>query len=131
MVHHQEQPDEGALFDVEVVGNGSTDPGNFAVKNNFVMPGEEASIEHPEERPPAPEEIAVAAAVRSAVVTQHHRDAQVGKHSPLARTGNYADDVQPGDFLPGGFGVVTGKNLDAARTHARALDAARTHKRTA
>jgi hypothetical protein len=61
----------------------------------------------------------LAAAVHDAVVQDHRRKAQMGKHSPLQRDGGY-EHVRPGDVLPG-FGVVKPGNLRTAQEFAKEL----------
>ncbi|CAN5419481.1 hypothetical protein BH09PAT4_BH09PAT4_02570 [soil metagenome] len=55
--------------------------------------------------------------------TRARRQAQQSKHSPLVRDGTYLT-ARPGDVLPG-FGIVTYKNLESAKGHAKGLEQTR------
>ncbi len=56
--------------------------------------------------------------------TQHRREGQAGKHSPLSRGESYLEGLRPGDFLPD-FGPVKDSNWEAAKLRAAQLDSAR------
>jgi hypothetical protein len=122
----QQPPQQGALFAEEIVGLGVTDPElqvretRFEPVDGGIFPEATASYE-------APGGEALARSVHDAVVTDHRRKAQTGKHSPLQRDGTY-EAVRPGDVLPQ-FGVVTYRNFDQAKAHARVLEAERRSKR--
>lgn len=114
MASSPEKPDQDALFTVEAKGNGSTDPGNFAVDHHFVVPEDGDHAEQPtQEDLLAPEDTAAAQLISEAIKTQQRRAVQLGKHSPVAQ-GREPTDLQPGDFVPG-FGPVTYRNIEAAR----------------
>lgn len=121
MATHNSSPDQGSFFEIELVGNGSTDPENYgtqavikAVNPEGVfedLPVAESIPEFPEEPKPAK--------------SQH--TAQLGRHSALERDGHYRN-IRIGDYLPG-IGAVTPVNLIAAREQAAKLEKQRTNGR--
>lgn len=106
------QSDQGELFDTHYVG---TDPQtadmHFEPNPNGVY--------HPADNL-TPEDFPTAE-ISEAVKSDNRRKAQVGKHSPLERGGDYRSSLKPGDYLPG-FGPVTYSNWEEAKSHASFLD---------
>ena len=125
----QPSHDQGALFTTEVtaITVGAADPDTQ--KHAYIVhlePVEEGVYETKilpavtESKPPTPQDVAFMRGVHESVVTHHRRQAQVGKHSPMTRDGNYSS-IRSGDFLPG-FGPVTHRNIAEAEKHAQELE---------
>lgn len=127
--NHKDQGDQGALFDVHTTASGATDP---ELQNyQTVYTPVEGGV-YPEGQTPSqdtPQNDGASEAVRSAAHSHNRHMGQLGKHSPLERTGSYSKDLKPGDFLPGGFGVVTHTNFNKAQQFAQELDTKRQQKR--
>jgi hypothetical protein len=114
-----ESQDQGALF-AEHISGGATDPALYDPKVELEPIPEGV---YQEKSTPTPELLAdkeLIESVHKAVVTQHRRTGQTGKHSPLQREGTYTA-LKPGDYLPG-FGPVTDTNFSAAKKRAEQLE---------
>ncbi|HSX53151.1 MAG TPA: hypothetical protein VLF90_02150 [Patescibacteria group bacterium] len=116
-----QEPQQGFLF--KDVRPGTTEPDQIANQTQHFELTPEG--EFPEAiEPTIPE---TDPATHSAVVTNRRHRAQLGKHSPLERDGNYSN-VKVGDVLPG-FGPVTHTNRSAAEQYAHKLDSERSNKK--
>lgn len=119
-------PDQGALFETHIIPSGVTDP-EFAQNKIELEPAPEgfyAEKTEPIDEITVEEDETAAAALHKAVVKDNQHKAQVGKHSPLERSGSYEKGLKVGDYLPG-FGPVKYRNIDDARRYAAGLDAER------
>jgi hypothetical protein len=121
--------DQRALFglDVEVIGNGTTDPGSYQAERKVTftdaetLPSEVVELDSVGQ-PLDDDEIL--SAVRDEVAARRRRQAQAGRHSPLRHRGSYLD-VRVGDYLPEDFGPVTMENIENALVKAAELEAKR------
>jgi hypothetical protein len=120
---------QGALFETHEISSGVTDPA-LASTRVELEPVPEGF--YPEKTEPVSEIVVnedktAKDALHQEVVSRNRHDAQVGKHSPLSRTGTY-EDIQVGDYLPG-FGPVTYRNFSDASKYAVDLEARRKGER--
>mgnify|MGYP005810480909 CR=1 FL=1 len=121
--HAEQNTEQGVLFEVVLAGNGLTEPTSYQahglVKEGIGFP--EGKI--PEGTSAGESQITDAfhEAIRQEAVQRRRRQAQSGEHSPLQRDGTY-QTVRVGDYLPGGFGPVTYRNLRQAQQYAASLD---------
>lgn len=119
-------PDQGAFFDPQPVGNGSTDPLSHevtwqlgeAVPEGLFPADRLGKVTH---NPTLYE--TEKKAIEEAAHTANRRRAQLAKHSPLVRDGSYMS-IQLGDYLPG-FGPVKERNWEDAKARARELETRR------
>ncbi len=120
------------MFTDELVGNGASDPADYAVTHKLDA-APDGVFEEP--TPLVGTATDLLAAVHSAVATDNRRKGQLGKHSPLEREGKYANLqsgtslIKPGDVLPG-FGPVTYTNMVQAKFHALELEKERQLRRS-
>lgn len=128
--NHNDQGDQGALFEVHKTASGATDP---ELQNHQTVYTPVEGGVYPEEQIPSQDtpqdDDKVSDAVRAAVSARNRHMGQLGKHSSLERTGSYSKGLKPGDFLPGGFGVVTHTNFGQALQFAQELDIKRKDSR--
>jgi hypothetical protein len=114
--------DQRALFglDVEVIGNGTTDPGSYQAERKVTftdaetLPSEVVELDSVGQ-PLDDDEIL--SAVRDEVAARRRRQA-------LLHRGSYLD-VRVGDYLPEDFGPVTMENIENALVKAAELEAKR------
>lgn len=128
MVAAAENPKQDALFDVEIEyrSSGSAEPLGYTPKVvTRIIPYDEKSFPPAESHEREERATVTEAGVATDGVqkVRNRSTEQAGRHSPLQRTGNYAD-ARPGDFLPG-FGAVTYSNLEEARQFGTKLDGQR------
>ncbi len=109
------EPQQGELF--QAVRPGTTEPDQLSDQAEHYKVAPEGTF------PDVAQTIVpeVDPATHRAAVTARRHTGQLGKHSPLERTGSYSDDLRVGDVLPG-FGPVTYANRNAAEQYAQNLD---------
>lgn len=132
----QPGPDQGAFFGVESTANGATDPSDFAMTAEVVVPPD-GEVYYPPTASTVPGvdkgdavsiEAVQAGLDKKANVTRNRRLGNKGLHGAQhPETGNYADGLWVGSVLPplrsgGKRMIVTASNWPAAMDHAKALD---------
>jgi hypothetical protein len=120
---------QGSFFEVQIKGNGSTEPTTYDTQPVLT---EHPEGFYPEEAAPSTEPVLSGQEIVDSVAAATHRNrqrAQLGRHSAIGPDGTYTD-VQPGKVLPG-FGPVTRRNWELALLHAAHLNRQRAQSKAA